>query len=30
LLFPAMRPVVANSVEAIAPAVTAIEAAKEI
>ncbi|WVQ73060.1 lysine-tRNA ligase [Cryptococcus sp. DSM 104548] len=30
LLFPAMRPVVANSVEAVAPSVTATEAAKEI
>lgn len=29
LLFPAMRPVVANSVEAVAPSVTATEAAKE-
>ncbi|OCF38143.1 lysine-tRNA ligase [Kwoniella heveanensis CBS 569] len=29
LLFPAMRPVVANSTEAVAPAVTATEAAKE-
>lgn len=29
LLFPAMRPVVANSVEAVAPSVTATEAAKQ-
>jgi lysyl-tRNA synthetase class 2 len=29
LLFPAMRPVVANSVEAVAPSVTATEAAAE-
>jgi lysyl-tRNA synthetase class 2 len=29
LLFPAMRPVVANSAEAVAPAVTATEAAKQ-
>jgi len=30
LLFPAMRPVIANSVQPVAPAVTATEAAKEV